>query len=169
MVAPFRLLALDHVVLRVADLARARAFYCDVLGCAFEKWQDEFGLLQLRAGSSLIELISPHGKLRRLGRPPPAREARNVDPFCLRITPFNDAALLRLARPTMRRVVVGPRVRPPRLSQHRYRHCPLTGRRNPTPARDTSRAPPQKILSPARARGIPPPHPWAHRHRGAVR
>src|SRR5258708_31326737 len=93
MVAPFRLLALDHVVLRVADLARARAFYCDVLGCAFEKWQDEFGLLQLRAGSSLIDLISLDGKLGRMGGAPPGREAPNVDHFCLRITPFHEAAV----------------------------------------------------------------------------
>src|SRR5258708_29441665 len=93
MVAPFRLLALDHVVLRVADLARARAFYCDVLGCAFEKWQDEFGLLQLRAGSSLIDLISLDGKLRRMGGAPAGRAARNVDHFFPRTPPFDEAAL----------------------------------------------------------------------------
>ena len=93
MAAAFRLLALDHVVLRVADLARARAFYCDVLGCAFEKWQEECGLLQLRAGASLIDLISLDGKLGRIGGAPPGREARNVDHFCLRIAPFDEAAI----------------------------------------------------------------------------
>src|SRR5260370_36149396 len=93
MLVRFRLPAVDHVVLRVADLARARAFYCDVLGCAFEKWQDEFGLLQLRAGSSLIDLISLDGKLGRMGGAPPRREARNVDHFCLRIPPFDEAAI----------------------------------------------------------------------------
>ncbi len=89
----FRLLALDHVVLRVADLERARAFYCGVLGCAFEKWQEEFGLLQLRAGSSLIDLVSLDGKLGRMGGAAPGRESRNVDHFCLRIAPFDAAAL----------------------------------------------------------------------------
>ncbi len=89
----FRLLALDHVVLRVADLERARAFYCGVLGCAFEKWQEEFGLLQLRAGGSLIDLVSLDGKLGRMGGAPPGREGRNVDHFCLRIAPFDAAAL----------------------------------------------------------------------------
>jgi glyoxylase I family protein len=93
MAAPFRLLALDHVVLRVADLARARAFYCDVLGCAFEKWQEEFGLLQLRAGASLIDLISLDGKLGRMGGAAPGREARNVDHVCLRIAPFDEQDL----------------------------------------------------------------------------
>ncbi len=89
----FRLLALDHVVLRVADLERARAFYCGVLGCTFEKWQEEFGLLQLRAGSSLIDLVSLDGKLGRMGGAAPGRESRNVDHFCLRIAPFDAAAL----------------------------------------------------------------------------
>ncbi len=91
--APFRLLALDHVVLRVSDLDRARAFYCDVLGCAFEKWQEEFGLLQLRAGTSLIDLITLDGKLGRMGGAPPGREARNVDHFCLRVAPFDEKNL----------------------------------------------------------------------------
>ena len=89
----FRPLALDHLVLRVADLTRARAFYCDVLGCAFEKWQEELGLLQLRAGSSLVDLVSLDGPLGRLGGAPPAREGRNLDHFCLRVEPFDAPAL----------------------------------------------------------------------------
>ena len=91
--APFRLLALDHVVLRVSDLERARAFYCGVLGCSFEKWQEPFGLLQLRAGSALIDLVSLDGPLGRAGGAAPGREGRNVDHFCLRIAPFDEAAL----------------------------------------------------------------------------
>ena len=89
----FRPLALDHLVLRVADLTRARAFYCDVLGCAFEKWQEDLGLLQLRAGSSLVDLVSLDGPLGRLGGAPPAREGRNLDHFCLRVEPFDAPAL----------------------------------------------------------------------------
>lgn len=89
----FRPLALDHVVLRVADLERARAFYCGVLGCAFEKWQERFGLLQLRAGSSLIDLIAYDGPLGRMGGAPAGAEGRNVDHFCLRIEPFEEKAL----------------------------------------------------------------------------
>jgi glyoxylase I family protein len=89
----FRLLALDHVVLRVGDLARARAFYCDVLGCSFEKWQEPLGLLQLRAGSSLIDLVTLDGPLGRAGGAPAGSEGRNVDHFCLRIEPFDEPAL----------------------------------------------------------------------------
>jgi glyoxylase I family protein len=91
--AGFRPLALDHVVLRVSDLDRARAFYCDVLGCSFEKWQEHFGLLQLRAGSALIDLIALDGPLGRVGGAGPGKEGRNLDHFCLRIAPFDEAAL----------------------------------------------------------------------------
>lgn len=90
----FQLLALDHIVLRVADLERARAFYCGVLGCTFEKWQEAFGLLQLRAGSALIDLIACDGPLGRAGGAPAGAEGRNVDHFCLRIEPF-EAKMLR--------------------------------------------------------------------------
>jgi catechol 2,3-dioxygenase-like lactoylglutathione lyase family enzyme len=89
----FRLLALDHVVLRVADLARARTFYSEVLGCGFEKWQEPLGLLQLRAGSSLIDLVTLDGPLGRAGGAPAGQEGRNVDHFCLRIEPFDEPAL----------------------------------------------------------------------------
>ena len=91
--AAFRLLALDHVVLRVSDLERARAFYSNVLGCSFEKWQEPLGLLQLRAGSSLIDIIAIDGPLGRAGGAAAGAEGRNVDHFCVRIAPFDEAAL----------------------------------------------------------------------------
>lgn len=90
---PFALRRLDHVVLRVRDVARMRAFYCDVLGATFERAQPELGLTQLRAGESLIDLISIDGKLGAAGGAPPGREGRNVDHFCLSVTPYDEAAL----------------------------------------------------------------------------
>jgi catechol 2,3-dioxygenase-like lactoylglutathione lyase family enzyme len=91
--APFRLKSLDHLVLRVADLDRARAFYEGVLGCTFEKWQEKFGLLQLRAGASLIDLVALDGPLGRMGGAGAGREGRNVDHFCLGVAPFDERAL----------------------------------------------------------------------------
>ena len=85
--------ALDHVVLRVADLERSTAFYRDVLACQVEKWQPELGLLQLRAGSALIDLVSLDGRIGRQGGAGPAREGRNLDHFCLRLVRFDEAAL----------------------------------------------------------------------------
>ena len=90
---PFRTLALDHVVLRVADLERALGFYCGALGLPVEKRQEAIGLVQLRAGTSLIDLVPLDGKLGREGGAGPAKEGRNVDHFALRIAPFDGAAL----------------------------------------------------------------------------
>ena len=91
---PFQLQQIDHVVLRVRDAAAMLAFYCDVLGCSVERRQDAIGLLQLRAGASLIDLVSLDGKLGRMGGAGPGAGGRNVDHFCLRIEPFDRDALL---------------------------------------------------------------------------
>jgi catechol 2,3-dioxygenase-like lactoylglutathione lyase family enzyme len=90
---PFHIGAIDHVVLRVRDMERMIAFYRDVLGCPVEKVQEEFGLVQLRAGGSLIDLLDVAGKLGREGGAAPGREGRNVDHFAIRISPFDPAAL----------------------------------------------------------------------------
>src|SRR6266481_6072319 len=90
---PVRAAGLDHVVLRVADLERSAAFYRDVLGCAVEKWQPELGLLQLRAGSALIDLVPLDGKLGREGGAGPGVEGHNLDHFCVRLESFDEAAL----------------------------------------------------------------------------
>ena len=92
-VTPVQVVGLDHVVLRVADLERSSAFYRDVLDCRVEKWQPELGLLQLRAGSALIDLVSLDGRLGRAGGAGPAREGRNLDHFCLRLARFDEVAL----------------------------------------------------------------------------
>jgi len=91
---PFRLLQLDHVVLRVRDTAAMVAFYCDVLGCSVERRQDEIGLIQLRAGESLIDLVDVEGKLGRYGGAAPGEEGRNLDHLCLRAEPFDREAIL---------------------------------------------------------------------------
>ena len=80
-------------MLRVADLERAKAFYRDVLGCPVEKWQPELGLLQLRAGAALIDLVPLDGKLGREGGAGPGAEGRNLDHFCVRLERFDEAAL----------------------------------------------------------------------------
>jgi glyoxylase I family protein len=80
---PYRLLQLDHIVLRVGDVEAMSAFYCNVLGCGIERRQDDIGLLQLRAGSALIDLVAIDGKLGRMGGAAPGVEGRNMDHFCL--------------------------------------------------------------------------------------
>lgn len=94
MSVPFRLRRLDHVVLRVRDVAAMQRFYCDVLGCVVEKRQDEIGLLQLRAGESLIDLVDVNGKLGRQGGAAPGMDAHNVDHICLAVDGYDEAAII---------------------------------------------------------------------------
>lgn len=90
---PFQLKAIDHVVLRVADLARSQAFYAGVLGCVVDNRQEGIGLIQLRAGASLIDLVSLDGFLGRRGGAGAGVEGRNVDHFALQITRFDEPAI----------------------------------------------------------------------------
>jgi glyoxylase I family protein len=85
---------IDHVVLRVIDLPKMLDFYCRILGCIVERRQDELGLVQLRAGRSLIDLISFDGALGVTGGAGPGETGRNMDHFCLRADPF-DASVIR--------------------------------------------------------------------------
>jgi glyoxylase I family protein len=80
---------IDHIVLRVRDADAMAAFYIGVLGCTLERRRDDIGLLQLRAGRSLIDLVPVDGKLGRLGGAAPGPEGRNLDHFCLRVEPFD--------------------------------------------------------------------------------
>jgi glyoxylase I family protein len=94
MSTPFRLCRIDHVVLRVRDVAAMQAFYCDVLGCSVERRQDGIGLLQLRAGASLIDLVDVDGTLGRAGGAAPGAQGRNMDHLCLRVEPFDRDAVV---------------------------------------------------------------------------
>jgi glyoxylase I family protein len=72
---PFRIGEIDHVVLRCADRERALRFYVDILGLAEERRIDKIGLIQLRAGRSMIDLVPAPDKAAGLGL--------NVDHLCL--------------------------------------------------------------------------------------
>jgi len=87
---PFAVKGIDHIVLRVRALPSALAFYRDVLGCRVEREQPELGLTQLRAGRSLIDLVTLDGPL---GQASAAAAAPNVDHFCLALAPFSEADL----------------------------------------------------------------------------
>ncbi|MFQ3787188.1 VOC family protein [Halomonas sp. A29] len=86
---------IDHLVLRIRDTDAMLAFYCEALGCTVEKHQEEIGLIQLRAGRSLIDLVPVEGTLGQLGGAAPGREGRNLDHFCLRLESFDEVAIRR--------------------------------------------------------------------------
>ena len=86
---------IDHVVLRVSNVDRMVDFYCGVLGCSVERRRDDLGLVQLRAGRSMLDLIPVDGELGRAGGAPPGREGRNLDHLCFRLEHFDEAGLRR--------------------------------------------------------------------------
>ena len=85
----FKLKHIDHLVLRVRNVQAMMDFYIKILGCSLEKVQEGVGLFQLRAGGSLIDLITVDGMLGQLGGAPPGKEGRNLDHLCLRVDPFD--------------------------------------------------------------------------------
>ena len=84
---------LDHIVLRTADAARMERFYCEVLGCTVERRRPDLGLIHLRAGAALIDLVTLDGPLGRAGGTGPGAEGRNMDHLCLRIDAFDAEAI----------------------------------------------------------------------------
>ncbi len=84
---------IDHLVLRIVDLETMLHFYCGVLGCTVERRQDEIGLVQLRAGRSVVDLVPIDGNLGRAGGAAPGKEARNLDHFCFRVEPFDEMSI----------------------------------------------------------------------------
>lgn len=91
---PFTLATIDHVVLRVPDMERALAFYRGVLGAEIERRVEKFKIVQLRAGDALIDLVDVGAEwLRAEGAKPFTPDVRNVDHICLRVDPFDPAAL----------------------------------------------------------------------------
>jgi len=91
---PINITALDHVVIRAVDIEAMLSFYCDVLGCRLERTLDQYGLYQLRAGASLIDLVDVDGPIGKEGGSRPLAEAANMDHFCLQVHPWNEEAIL---------------------------------------------------------------------------
>ncbi|HSC99432.1 MAG TPA: VOC family protein [Casimicrobiaceae bacterium] len=84
---------IDHLVLRVVNVEAMIAFYRDVLGCSVDRRRDGIGLVQLRAGRSMLDLVPVDGELGRAGGAPPGREGRNLDHFCFRLESFDETAI----------------------------------------------------------------------------
>lgn len=86
---PLSVLGMDHIVLRVRDLKRSIRFYRTVLGLDVEHRQPRLGLVHIRAGAQLIDLVDLKGKLGRMGGAAPKRRGgRNMDHVALRIARF---------------------------------------------------------------------------------
>jgi glyoxylase I family protein len=78
-----KLREIDHVVLRVTDMERMVRFYADVLGAEWVAYRPKFNMTHLRAGGSMIDLVAGE-----------SGTGRNMDHFCLRVEPFDEAAIV---------------------------------------------------------------------------
>jgi glyoxylase I family protein len=84
---------LDHLVIRARDLPALERFYVEVLGLTVERRADQIGMVQLRAGAQLVDLVAADGMLGRQGGAAPGAEGRNLDHFCLNLDDFDLAAV----------------------------------------------------------------------------
>jgi len=84
---------LDHVVLRTRNMDAMLEFYRDILGCPLDRVSKGLaGLVHLRAGSSLIDLLD----VTRAEGPDATVGAagERVDHICLQVGPISEADLL---------------------------------------------------------------------------
>lgn len=85
----FKVERIDHVVLRVRDLAGMVRFYEQVLGFREERRIERLNLVQMRAGASMLDLVRSETQ---------GTVVPNMDHLCFRIEPFDrDAIVTQLA------------------------------------------------------------------------
>lgn len=89
---PFAIEHIDHVLLLVDGMEEALAFYEGVLGLTVEARLPQFGMAELRAGSSHIDLVDTACAQGRWALPP-VSGGRNVDHLALRLGPHAEADL----------------------------------------------------------------------------
>ena len=90
----FEVLRIDHVVLRVRDVSASIAFYTKVLGLTVARERPDLGLIHLKAGTSMLDLVSLDGPLGKTGGAVAGSTGRNVDHLCFRIAPFDEKTIL---------------------------------------------------------------------------
>ncbi len=95
---PFEIQRLDHLVLRTRDIERLVTFY-EGLGCSVVRKLDAMSMCQMRAGDSMIDIVSiasdPAAPDSAAPDPPAsADQGRNLDHFAIRVEPFDESRIL---------------------------------------------------------------------------
>ena len=91
-----QVVGIDHIVLRTTNLDAMLHFYRDILGCPVERQlAPEVGLVQLRAGNALIDIVPIDSQLGRLGGGPPKQDGRNLEHFCLLVQAKDEQTISR--------------------------------------------------------------------------
>ena len=89
---PFALQGIDHFLLLAQGMDRALSFYEGVLGCRVESRLPQYGMLELRAGASHIDLVDttvPEGRWAL----PEVEGGRNIDHVCLTLASHDEHVL----------------------------------------------------------------------------
>lgn len=81
-----KIIGLDHLVLRTAQLPALLQFYVGKLGCQLERELPELGLVQLRIGAHLLDLVDVNKPLGQQGGAPAIGAGRNLDHFCIQVS-----------------------------------------------------------------------------------
>jgi glyoxylase I family protein len=89
---PIVLEGIDHLLLLVSGMSQALAFYRDVLGCGIENELPEYGMVQLRAGGALIDLVDTDSREGEWARPGVAG-GRNLDHVCITVARYDEREL----------------------------------------------------------------------------
>lgn len=92
-ITPFRLEAIDHVVIRSFNKDNLIAFYINVIGCELTWDRPEIGLTHLRAGDTMIDIVSINHASGEKFTSQDGGSCKNVDHLCLCISPFDFEAL----------------------------------------------------------------------------
>jgi len=98
---------IDHVVFRCRDQAKMLDFYTRLMGLAEERRIAQIGLIQLRAGRSMIDLVPCDGAEQKSNED----DGRNVDHVCLGIEASDMEALARHLKASGVEVMGEPAIR----------------------------------------------------------
>jgi len=99
---PLRIVEIDHVVFRCRDQHKMLDFYTRLMGLVEERRLEQIGLIQLRAGRSMIDLV-PEDAAPDAHSSHPKRA--NVDHVCLGIDATDMTAVVRYLKQSSVEVV----------------------------------------------------------------
>ncbi|MFY9718433.1 MAG: VOC family protein [Candidatus Cybelea sp.] len=89
---PFAIDGLDHLLILVDGMEEALRFYEGALGCSAEAYLPQYGMVELRAGASHLDLVDIAVAEGRWARPE-VEGGRNVDHFALALGQGNEQRL----------------------------------------------------------------------------
>ena len=95
-IRPFNISRLDHIVLRTNQLDALLRFY-ELFGATIERdLREKMGMLQLRLGDSMMDIVDAEGLVGKMGDPGagPSVDGRNLDHFAVRVDPYDETEIL---------------------------------------------------------------------------